>query len=73
MRRMETGLQLAPVEWVCLRPPRLVGKPPTGRYRLDADRPPAKGNSITHADLAAALLDCLGRTELYRRSVWIAN
>lgn len=73
MRRMEAELDRSELDWVSLRPPRLLDKPATGSYRLDADRPLPKARSITYADLAAALLDCLDREDLYRRAVSVAN
>jgi putative NADH-flavin reductase len=73
MRRMEALLRGSDLDWVCLRPPRLVAKKATGRYRLDASRPLPKARSITCADLATALLDSLDRPDLYRRAAYIAN
>jgi len=73
MRRMEAVLRGSDLDWVCLRPPRLVGKKATGRYRLDATRPLPKARSITYADLATALLDSLTRPDLYRRTAYVAS
>lgn len=73
MRRMEKILAGSDVDWVSLRPPRLVDKAATGRYRIDADRPLPKARSLTYADLATALLDSLERHELYRRTAFVAN
>jgi len=73
MRRMEALLRGSDLDWVCLRPPRLVSKKPVGRYRLDAVRPLPKARSITYADLATALLDSLTRPDLYRRATSVAN
>jgi putative NADH-flavin reductase len=73
MRRMEALLRGSELDWICLRPPRLVSKKATRRYRLDASRPLPKARSITCADLATALLDSLTRPELYRRVAYVAN
>lgn len=73
MRRMETELARSELDWLVLRPPRLLDKPATGSYRLGADRPLTKSKNITYPDLAAALLDCLDRKDLYRRALPIAN
>src|SRR5258708_3127097 len=73
MRRMEALLRGSDLDWVCLRPPRLISKKPTGRYRLDASRPLPKASSITYADLATALLDSLSRPDLYRRAAYVAS
>ena len=73
MHRMETLLRGSDLDWVCLRPGRLVNKKAAGRYRLDASRPLPKAGSISHADLATALLDCLARPDLYRRTAYVAT
>jgi putative NADH-flavin reductase len=73
MRRMETLLRGSDLDWVCLRPPRLVSKKAAGRYRLDANRPLPKAGSISYADLATALLDSLARPDLYRRTAYVAS
>jgi putative NADH-flavin reductase len=73
MRRMEPILEeTTDVDWIALRPPRLINKPSKGAYRLDT-RPLAKGRAITHGDLATALLDSLTRQDLYRRAAYVAN
>jgi putative NADH-flavin reductase len=73
MRRMEEVLE-APteVDWIALRPPRLVDKPPEGTYRIDT-RPLPKAQAITYGDLATALLDSLARMDLYRHAAYVAN
>ncbi len=73
MRRMEARLRTSDIDWVSLRPPRLVARKATGQYRLDAGRPLTKARSLTHADLATALLDSLDREDLRRRVAFIAN
>ena len=72
MRRMETLLEGADVDWTCLRPPRLVDKPMTGAYRIDA-KPLPKARSLTFGDLAAALLDSLAEPERHRHAAYVAN
>lgn len=73
MRRMEALLSSSDVDWVSLRPPRLVNKKATGHYRLGASRPLSKARSITYTDLATALLDSLDREELHRQTAFVAN
>jgi putative NADH-flavin reductase len=73
MRRMETLLRGSDLDWVCLRPPRLVSKKAAGRYRLDVSRPLPKASSISYTDLALALLDSLSRPDLYRRIAYVAS
>jgi putative NADH-flavin reductase len=73
MRRMEDILSGSHVNWVAVRPPRLVDKPGTGHYRIDVERPLPRARSLTYADLATALLDSLEREDLYRRTAFVAN
>jgi putative NADH-flavin reductase len=72
MQRMETTLQQSDIEWIALRPPRLVNRPPKGAYRIDT-KPLPSGRSITLSDLAAALLDLLPRVDLRGRPLYVAN
>lgn len=73
MRRMETVLRKQDVQWVALRPPRLVDRPTTGGYRVSADGPLPKARRLTHADLALALLDSLEDPARHRRAVFVAQ
>ena len=73
MRCMETILQeTTDVDWISLRPPRLVNKPSKDTYRIDT-HPLAKARAITYGDLARALLDSLTRQDLYRHAAYVAN
>ena len=73
MRLMEAILgETNGVDWISLRPPRLVDKRPKGTYRIDT-RPLAKASAITCGDLATALLDSLTRPDLYRHAAYVAN
>ncbi len=73
MRRMESRLRASSVDWISLRPPRLVARKATGAYRLDANRPLPRARSLTYADLATALLDVVDRGDLRRQAVFVAN
>jgi putative NADH-flavin reductase len=73
MRRMEALLADSQVDWVSLRPPRLIDKPATGAYRVDANAPPPRARSLRCADLASALLDVLEREDLQRHAAFVAN
>ncbi len=70
---MESRLAASDVDWVALRPPRLVAKPATRRYRVDASKAVPKARSLTYGDLAAALLDSLDATKLKRTAAYVAN
>ena len=73
MRRMEAILgEATEVDWISLRPPRLVNRRPRGTYRIDM-HPLPKGRAITYGDLATALLDSLERQDLYRHAAYVAN
>ncbi len=72
MRRMESILRASDVDWLALRPPRLLDKPGTGAYRIDRD-PIPKARTLTYSDLAAALLDTLARDDLTQTAAYIAN
>ena len=72
MRRMETILADSDLDWISLRPPRLVDKPARGAYRIDT-KPLPKARTLTYADLATALLDCLDQEDLYRHPAYVAN
>jgi hypothetical protein len=69
MRRMETiPLKTTNVDWISLRPPRLVNR------RLPDRHPPARrGRAITYGDLSMALLDSVTRQDLYRHAAYVAN
>ncbi len=73
MRRMETILRDSPAQWTVLRPPRLLDKPARKAYRLNPDGPLTKGPTLTYADLATALIDVLGQSNLTRQAVAVAN
>jgi putative NADH-flavin reductase len=72
MRRMEAVLQESDVDWISVRPPRLVNRAATGAYRLSTE-PLRRGRKITYADLGAALLDAVDRKDLYRKVAFVAN
>ncbi|SIS22379.1 NAD(P)-dependent oxidoreductase [Williamsia sterculiae] len=70
MRRMEATLSSSPLRWTCLRPPRLVDRPARGEYRITAA---PSGSTITHTDLACALLDVLDDAGSDGRFLFVAN
>jgi hypothetical protein len=49
MHRMEAILRGSDVGWVALRPTRLLVRHATGRYRLDPERSPTGGCTLTYA------------------------
>lgn len=62
MREMESDLRSAPdIDWTVMRPGRLIDAPSVSPYRIDPDHP-VQGYT-TRPDLAAAMVDELGRTD----------
>lgn len=56
--------------WTALRPPRLTAAEGTGRWAFTFDRPAS--TSIPRADLAAAMLEALGRDDMVGRAPFVA-
>lgn len=73
MERMEAALRASTVNWVSLRPPRLIAKPERGRYSLRVDGPVAGGRSMRYGDLATALLDVVDDQALSRTAAYVAS
>jgi putative NADH-flavin reductase len=72
MQRMEARLRDSSARWISVRPPRLIEKPASGRYRLGVT-PPKNGRSIRYGDLATALLDVVDKPEFNRTAVYVSN
>jgi putative NADH-flavin reductase len=72
MARMEEVIRTSGLEWTILRPPKLTGKSPTGRYRLAINRSVRGGYSIGRADLAGAMLKLLDDPTAMRAAIGIA-
>ena len=73
LARMEDVLREADLDWTAVRPPRLTGKPVTGRYRTALGRNVRHGLFISRADVAHFMLRAIGEPETYRQTVGIAN
>ncbi|MDN3358346.1 SDR family oxidoreductase [Actinomadura sp. DC4] len=56
MRRCEDEVQASELDWTIIRPPQLVDKDATGRYRTATDLNLRGGRKISRADLAACML-----------------
>jgi putative NADH-flavin reductase len=56
MRRCEEEVRGAALDWTIVRPPQLVDKAATGRYRTATDINLRGGRKIARADLAACML-----------------
>ena len=60
------------LHWTLVRPPRLIGGPPTGRIEHSASRSPRR-TSVTRADLAAFLADLLDRPDYVQQAPLVAG
>ena len=72
LRAMEHAMVDSVAEWTVIRPPKLVNKSLTGRYRTAIDSNVARGYTISRADVAHAMLDAAGDPATIRRVVGIA-
>ncbi|TCB88291.1 NAD-dependent epimerase/dehydratase family protein [Micromonospora zingiberis] len=72
LRAMEDAIANSPAEWTVMRPPKLVHKPLTGRYRTAIGGNVARGYTISRADVAHAMLAAVGDPATIRRAIGIA-
>ena len=54
------------LEWVLVRPPRIISGPATGKYRVLPDRVPSP--KISQGDVASLMLACARGNEWVRRA-----
>jgi putative NADH-flavin reductase len=54
------------LDWTLVRPPRILPGPPTGKYRVFADRPPS--SKISQGDVADFMLRCASNAEWVRQA-----
>ncbi|MBV9207907.1 MAG: NAD(P)H-binding protein [Actinobacteria bacterium] len=73
LARMEDVLRNSDLDWTIVRPPRLTGKPLTGRYRTAYGRNIRRGLFVSRADVAHYMLAAVDRTETFRQTVGIAS
>jgi putative NADH-flavin reductase len=73
MRRAEEAVHESDLDWTVVRPPRLVDKPPSGRFRVEIERNPPRGLTIPRADLATAIVELIDRADTIRRHVFVAK
>lgn len=71
--RQEEIVRQSKLNWTILRPPQLVDRPGTGRYKIGADLYTGLRSNITRADLAAALLDQLDNKESFGKCLSVTN
>ena len=73
LARMEDVLRASDLDWTAVRPPRLTGKPATGRYRTAYGQNLRRGVFVSRADVARYMLSVLDNAETFRQTVGIAN
>jgi putative NADH-flavin reductase len=69
---MEDEIRRSATEWTIVRPPKLVNRPLTGRYRTCVGGNVPRGYSISRADVAHAMLAALDDPATVRQAVGIA-
>ncbi|MFD6025487.1 NAD(P)-dependent oxidoreductase [Streptomyces griseoluteus] len=72
LRETEAELARSTAEWTSVRPPRLLDRPLTGRYRTVVGGFPRGGRTIGRADVAHAMLAALGDPATVRQGVGVA-
>ncbi|MCX4525253.1 MULTISPECIES: NAD(P)-dependent oxidoreductase [unclassified Streptomyces] len=70
---MEAAIAASDTQWTVIRPPRLLNRPHTGRYRRALDANVPGGTVIPRADVADALLTTLSDPTTTRHAVGIAT
>ena len=73
LARMEDVLRDSDLDWTAIRPPRLTGKPVTGRYRTAYGQNIRGGAFVSRADVAHYMLRALDQPETFRQTVGIAG
>lgn len=72
LRRAEEEVRRSDLDWTIVRPPRLLDRPATGRYRTAVDVNLRGGRTISRADLAACILRLVTDESAVRHHVSVA-
>jgi putative NADH-flavin reductase len=70
---MEDVLADSGLDWTVVRPPRLTGKPATGRYRTAYGQNLRGGLSVPRADVAQYMLSVLDEPDTIKQAIGIAR
>jgi putative NADH-flavin reductase len=70
---MEDVLRDSGLDWTVVRPPRLTGKPGTGRYRTAYGQNVRGGWIVPRADVAHLMLRVLGQPETTKQVIGVAS
>jgi uncharacterized protein YbjT (DUF2867 family) len=73
LAEMEDEIRRSTTEWTIVRPPKLVNKPLTGRYRTIVGGNVPRGYTISRADVAHLMLRVLEQPETIKQTIGIAN
>ena len=73
LARMEDVLRGSDLDWTAVRPPRLTGKPVTGRYRTAYGQNIRGGVFLSRADVAHYMLWAIDQPETFSQTVGIAS
>ena len=73
LAQMEDILAESGLDWTAIRPPRLTGKPLTGRYRTAYGQNLRGGLSVPRADVADFMLKVLDRPDTIGQTIGIAS
>ena len=71
--RQEEIIRQSSLEWTILRPTRLVNEAAAGRYKIGSDLHTGMGSKLARADLAAALLEQLEKTDFVRQTPTVTH
>jgi uncharacterized protein YbjT (DUF2867 family) len=73
LARMEDEIRRSGTQWTIVRPPRLTDKPRTGTYRAAIGANVPRGNFISRADVAHAMLASLDDPATVNQAIGVAN
>lgn len=69
---MENLIKKSHIDWTIVRPPKLIDKPQTGKYRLSTDGFLDNGLMISRADVAHFIVHNLNNTAIMHKTVELA-
>ena len=72
LAEMEDEIRRSATEWTIVRPPKLVSKPLTGKYRTVVSGNVPRGYAISRADVAHAMLTALDDPATLRQAIGVA-
>ena len=73
LAEMEDEIRRSTTQWTIVRPPKLVNKPLTGKYRTIVGGNVPRGYTISRADVAHLMLRVLEQPETIKQTIGIAN